>query len=89
MDSRGLFVGFALVLGVVAAADDAAETDPQVEFTVAYNAYREAMEASRYSAAVLHAEQARELGALASSKPRQSRRPGNFAMRQSSSTGTR
>jgi len=63
MDSRGLFVGFALVLGVVAAADDAPETDPQVEFTVAYNAYLDAMEASQYSTAVLHAEQARELGA--------------------------
>ena len=37
---------------------------PHVEFTVAYNAYREAMEASQYPTAVLHAERARELGEL-------------------------
>ena len=61
MGSRGLFVGFVLMLGV-AAADDAAETDPRVELTAAYNAYREAMEASQYATAALHAEQARALG---------------------------
>ena len=61
MGIRGHFVGFVLMLGV-AAADDAAETDPHVEFTTAYNAYREAMEASQYATAVLHAEQARALG---------------------------
>ena len=62
MDSRGLLVSFVLMLGVVAIADEAVETDPQVEFTVAYKAYREAMEASQFSAAVLYADQARELG---------------------------
>jgi len=62
MDSRRLFASFVLMLGVAVAADDAEETDPHVEFTVAYNAYREAMEASQYPTAVLHAEQARELG---------------------------
>ena len=50
------------MLGVAAAADDPAETNPHVEFTAAYNAYREAMEASQYATAVLHAEQARALG---------------------------
>ena len=62
MDSRGLFVSFVLMLGVVAAADDAVETDLRVELTVAYNAYREAMEASQYHTAVVHAERARGLG---------------------------
>ena len=62
MGSRGLFVGFVLMLGVAAVADAAAETDPHVEFTAAYNAYREAMEASQYATAALHAEQARALG---------------------------
>ena len=58
MKNRGLFAGFVLMLGVVAAADDAVETDPHVEFTAAYNAYREAKEASQYPTAVLHAERA-------------------------------
>ena len=62
MNSRGLFASLVLMLGVVAAADEAVETDPQVEFTVVYEAYREAMEASQFATAVLYAEQARELG---------------------------
>ena len=62
MDSRRVFVGLALLLGVLASADDAAKTDPRVELTAAYNAYREAMNASQYPTAVLHAEQARGIG---------------------------
>ena len=62
VNSRGIVVGLVLMLGVAAAGDEAAKADPQVEFTVAYNAYREAMEASQYAAAVMHAEEARALG---------------------------
>ena len=36
--------------------------DPQVEFTVAFKAYQEAMEASSYFEATAHAEKARRLG---------------------------
>lgn len=44
MYSRAIFVGCALMLGVVADAEEPAAADPPVELTAAYNAYREAMD---------------------------------------------
>ena len=50
----------ALVTGLVLA--HTAVADPNAEFTAAFTAYHDAMEASHYVEAVAHAEKARELG---------------------------
>ena len=59
MDDRMLWT-FAIC--AVLALSVPVNADPNAEFTAAYEAYREAMESSRYFAAVGHAEKARRLG---------------------------
>ena len=53
---RALAIGVGLTLALPGIAD------PQAEFTVAFKAYQEAMEASAYVVAAGHAEKARRLG---------------------------
>ena len=72
MDIRPILLGWGLMPGAAAiralaicvglTATPAAVADPQAEFTAAFKAYREAMEASAYFEAAEHAEKARHLG---------------------------
>ena len=59
MDDR-MFWTFAICAALALSVP--VNADPNAEFTAAYEAYREAMESSRYFAAVGHAEEARRLG---------------------------